>query len=85
LAAAHGAEWIYVSATFWRDLGYAPGFEHRESARGLVPPADVRLATEKVGLHLLRQGPFDIEVRVRAADGEWRLRQGAGVRHGLLQ
>jgi hypothetical protein len=49
---------LYVSATFWRDLGYAPGFETsitRESARRLVHPADVRLATEEVGLHLLRR------------------------------
>jgi DNA-binding CsgD family transcriptional regulator len=65
---------VFTSNTFWQRLGYDPDFrrETRESALRLVHSLDAGLAAAEVGLHLSADEPFELELRVRAADGEWR-------------
>ena len=64
-----------VSATLWEELGYTPDSQPpptREAARKLVHPRDAALAREELESHFRSEEPFELEVRARAADGEWR-------------
>ena len=65
---------VYVSSRFWQSLGYDPRLLPitRETARALVHPVDLEVASEEVEIHLRADTPFDVEFRTRAATGEWR-------------
>lgn len=63
-----------ISAAFWTALGHDLSLLplRRKAARKLLHPVDARLAAEEVKLHLRAEEPFELEVRMRAAVGEWR-------------
>jgi DNA-binding CsgD family transcriptional regulator len=70
-----------VSPLFWDELGYHPLAQPPrtlEAARALLHPTDATVAEEEVDLHIRSQEPFEIEVRVRAADGAWRFVRARG-------
>lgn len=68
-----GTHELRTSETFWRALGYAPNvvLATRDAAVEFVHPADLELAVEEVNLHLAADEPFELELRVSAANGEW--------------
>lgn len=65
---------VYVSTRFWLSLGYDPGLLPltSQTARTLIHPVDLELATEEVALHLSSDTPFDLELRIRDASGDTR-------------
>lgn len=82
LAAAGGQVWdwdlasdlLNFSDDFWRQLGYEPmpaaGYRSRLSA--MTHPDDLARHREAMGRHLKDGEPFDLEVRICDAHGEWR-------------
>ncbi len=67
----HGA---YFSPRFETLLGYAPHTLARqpEAAKALLHPDDVAPARAALSAHLRGQQPYDLVLRLRAADGSWR-------------
>ena len=65
---------IRTSATFWKALGYAADFApaSRDAGAALVHPTDLQLAAEEVELHSGAHNSLEFELRVHAANGEWR-------------
>ncbi len=82
LAAASGQVWDWdiaqdrfnFSPDFWHQLGFEPipaaACDNRLSA--ITHPEDLRRHQEAMRRHLRDRAPFDVEVRIGDARGEWR-------------
>ncbi|MDO8905696.1 PAS domain S-box protein [Hydrogenophaga sp.] len=82
LAAAGGQVWdwdprsdrLNFSDDFWLQLGFdpVPATVYRSRLGALTHPEDLRRHRDALRRHLKARTPFDLEVRVRDALGEWR-------------
>jgi PAS domain S-box-containing protein len=70
---------VQTSPGFWEELGYLPtSIPSGEAAHKLLHPTDAQLVAEELALHLRTEEPWEIEIRVRAADGEWHFIRARG-------
>lgn len=82
LAAAGGHVWdwdialdrVNLSPDFWAQLGFEsmPAMEFRSRLAAMIHPDDLKLHRNALRRHLRDRKPFDMEVRIHDARGEWR-------------
>ena len=82
LAAAGGQVWDWdiahdqlgISPDFWQQLGFEPvlAAAYREHLSAMTHPEDLVRHQEAMRCHLKDRAPFDLEVRISDARGEWR-------------
>jgi PAS domain S-box-containing protein len=82
LASAHGSVWdwdaestlLFIGDEFWRQFGYVAVAAGDALFRfeSLVHPDDVERRREMVFNHLRHRTPYDLEFRMRDAQGRWR-------------
>ena len=65
---------FYVSPRFEELLGYPPGTLHETAATFIrrIHPGERRRALARFRVHLARGDPFDVELRLRLRDGQFR-------------
>ncbi|MDZ4103310.1 MAG: PAS domain S-box protein [Hydrogenophaga sp.] len=82
LAAAGGQVWdwdlvtdqLNLSPDFWLQLGFqpVPADQYRRHLDSMTHPQDIQRHREAMRAHLKHHQPFNIEVRIGDARGEWR-------------
>jgi PAS domain S-box-containing protein len=82
LASAHGSVWdwdadkslLFIGDEFWRQFGYEAetGGDALARFESLVHPDDLERRREMVMNHLRHRAPYDLEFRMRDAQGRWR-------------
>jgi len=80
-----GRHRAYYSPRFETLLGLAPGTlpPQPDAARALLHPDDTAAARAALSAHLRQGQPYDITLRLRGADGQWRwVRSRAQVQQG---